>query len=162
MANAASKKAQKAEASTSTKYLPYILVASAFFFIFRFIRSEFLFSNIIVFSVYSVTYTVAYFGLVEAAKNNSAGEYYFDAFCVNVASQVLYSFFSWGWYLWYLIPGFLLYKAVFYYLQMRKPAAAGVVAAEMSGKSEQQEEEESNASKKKRDKKSRPRLQKMH
>ena len=160
MANAASKKAKRAEASALTKYLPYILVASALFFIFRFIRSEFLYSNIVVFGVYSATYTVAYYGLVEATKNNSSGEYYFDAFCVNFVSQVLYSFFSWGWYLWYLIPGFLLYQAVSYYLQMKKPATSAM-AADASGQPEE-EDDESTASKKKREKKSRPKMQKMH
>jgi hypothetical protein len=154
MANAASKKAQKAQASASTKYVPYILVVSGIFFIFRFILSEFLFSNIVVFLVYSATYAVAYFGLVEASKNNSAGEYYFDAFCVNMVSQVLYSFFNWGWYVWYFIPGYAVYQAVSYYLNMKKPPVA---ATQNSGSSDDDDQ-----SSKKKDKKSRPKMQKMH
>lgn len=152
MANAASKKAQKAEASISTKYLPYIVVATLLFVFSRFIRSEFLFSNVILLIMYSATYVVSYFGVVEATKNNQAGEYYFDAFCVNLASQVLYSFFSWGWRLWCLIPGFLLFQAGSYYMQMKKTPGAATAHTDMS---------EENTTKKK-EKKNRPKMQKMH
>lgn len=157
MANAASKKAAKAQSTTSTKYLPFICVATLLFVVFRVILSGFLLSNVIVFVIYSATYVVAYFGLVEASKNNSAGEYYFDAFCVNVVSQVLYCFFTWGWYLWYIIPGYALYQAVTYYLQMKSSTATATDGSMSTTGVDQHTQQDA-----KKDKKSRPKMQKIH
>jgi hypothetical protein len=155
MANAASKKASKAQASASTKYLPYICVVSLIFVVFRLVLSEFLVSNIITLIVYSVTYVVSYFGLVEATKNNSAGEYYFDAFCVNMFSQLMYSFFTWGWYIWYIIPGYAVYQAVMFYLRMKSPALT-------AGTSGTDGTDEVDKGRDKKEKKNRAKMQKIH
>jgi hypothetical protein len=161
MANASSKKSQKAEASTATKYLPYLIIASIVFFLSRFIFSEFLFSNVAILLVYSATYAVAYFGLLQASKNNYTAELYFDAFCVNMFSQLLFSFFSWGWYLWYLIPAYGVYQAVTYYLQMKQAPSASTAARGTAGGLAEEDEDDQKATKK-REKKSRPKMQKMH
>lgn len=55
---------------------------------------------------------VAFYGMIEAAKNNASTEMYFDLYCVTVASQVLSAISDWGWYLLIAIPlygGYLAY-----------------------------------------------------
>ena len=152
MANASSKKALKAQESTSSKYLPLIVLISVVFCVSHFTSAQFSFSILTKLLVYSVTHVITYFGIVEATKNKTSGEYYFDAFCVNIFSQFVHSFFSWGWYIWYIIPAYALYVAVSYYLSWRGSSSP----SDSNGLAE----DDHNRSGK--EKKSRPKMKKIH
>ncbi len=131
MANAAAKKAAKAGESISAK-LKYVIILSTLLFVIyrgyfkyealRWLYFIFIFATsdngrcslwtVLGFFIHSACLIIAYFGMVECAKNNSSSEVYFDLLCVTIASQVIANFFEWGWYIMFLVP---LYGAYFLY-----------------------------------------------
>jgi hypothetical protein len=122
MANAAAKKAAKIGEITSRKYLPYIIFSSLFYIgvqlLWRYQTSTIW--HYVYFILYSLIYLICQYGLIQSAQDKTQNEMYFDAFCVNFLAEIISSFTNWGRSILLLIPGYLLYLGVNWYLSYRK------------------------------------------
>lgn len=128
MANAAAKKAAKIGDVTFKKYLPFIIFSSLLYIGIRLIWG---YQNATIWHylylvIYSLIYLITQYGLVQSAKDNIQGEMYFDAFCVNFLSEVVASFTNWGRSILLLIPAYLCYIGITWYLKNRKSTPASI------------------------------------
>jgi hypothetical protein len=126
MANAAAKKSAKAGKETSRKYILPMIASTILFLLWRLvwnyntsIRGEYIY-----FIISLICHAVSYFGLVHSSENNMSGEYYNDLFIITVSSQIAYTFFSKGWMILLLVPGYGAYIGVGLISDYRKLSAA--------------------------------------
>ena len=123
MANASAKKAAKIGEITSRKYLPYILLSSLSYILLQFIwnyKTSTLWTYLY-FVLYSLIYLLCHYGLIQSAQEKgSQHEIYFDTFCVNFLAEFISSFTNWGRGILLLIPAYLLYLGVNWYLSYRQ------------------------------------------
>jgi hypothetical protein len=122
MANAAAKKAAKIGDVTSRRYLPYILFSSLLYLGVRLVWG---YQNstswdYIYFLIFTILHGICQYGLIQSARDNLQGEMYFDAFCVNLLSQIVSTFTNWGRLILLLIPGYFLYLGINWYLSRPK------------------------------------------
>jgi hypothetical protein len=139
MANASAKKAAKIGEVTSQKYLPYILFSSIFYIALQLLW-KYETSTIwhyLYFILHSLIFLICHYGLIQSAQDKTQNEMYFDAFCVNMLAEIVSSFTNWGRGILLLIPGYLLYLGVNWYLSYRKanPTPVPVVNEEASSQS---------------------------
>ena len=120
MANAAAKKATKAGKSASSKYLQFIVASTVLYIGIRIIYIGPSFLDILFLFIYSGVYAVCYYGLVESAQNKVHSEIYFDMFVVVFVSEVVSSFSYLGRFLLLLIPAYLSYLGIAWYVGTKK------------------------------------------
>jgi hypothetical protein len=124
MANAAAKKAAKVGDVTSKRYLPYIIFSSLLYVGVRLVWGYQTSTSwhYIYFVIFTILHGICQYGLIQSAKDNLQGEMYFDAFCVNLLSEIVSAFTNWGRVILLLIPGYFLYLGINWYLSRPKKA----------------------------------------
>mmetsp|Transcript_1478 Transcript_1478/g.1976 ORF Transcript_1478/g.1976 Transcript_1478/m.1976 type:complete len:114 (+) Transcript_1478:3-344(+) len=98
--------------------------------------------NILGFLLFSIVTRFTYNSIASALEQGMDYEWYQDVFVVNLTCQFLVSFTNYGWYLYLVVPGYLLYQVSGYIKNWVFTPTADEMAADDPAAKKRQEKKE--------------------